>query len=451
VGIFAESGQAATEPSGANAAGRRNPRAVTGPIAPMTLDQTGLEQQLLLSLLVKLMYLERLETERQFADAIKLPVAVVGELVELARKNLLIHTLGTEGASVHAEMRYELGDKGRHWAQEALTRSAYAGPAPVSLQAFHNQVERQRIGQEILDRRALEDALGDLVLPPSLLSRLGPAANSGRSILLYGDPGNGKTCIAEAMARAFTQTIFIPHALEIGGQIINLYDPNFHEAVSPFDSDFSLRRNTSAGVDPRWVECRRPVVMTGGELTLEMLDLRFSEASRIYEAPAQLKATGGIFIIDDFGRQRCPPQDLINRWIIPMERGNDFLSLATGRKFTAPFDSLVIFSTNVHPDDLVDAAALRRINYKIRVERPTRADFIKIFTQACQRREVAFDEDVLLYLIQSRYEALGKHYAGFHPKFLVDHVVAQCDFEGIERRLSRRSIDAAWENLFTRT
>lgn len=423
---------------------------ISAPIAPMNMEQTGLPEQLLVSLTLKIMYQERLETEERIAETIMLPSAVVAEVIEKCRGDGLIQTIGAKGADFRQAMRYDLTEKGRDVAMDAMSRSSYAGAAPVSLQAFHNQVERQRISGEVVSREALEDAFADLVLPANLFARLGPAANSGRSVLLYGDPGNGKTCIAEGIARAFKQNIFLPYALEIGGQIVSFYDNGIHDAVPEQFDVFSTRRMEPGGRDPRWVECRRPVVMTGGELTLEMLDLQYSDRQRIYEAPAQLKATGGIFIIDDFGRQRCQPQELINRWITPMERGIDFLTLATGRKFTAPFDSLVIFSTNIHPDDLVDEAGLRRIYYKIRIEKPTRTEFVRIFAQECQRREIDYDEDILQHVVTGRYEALGKGVAGYHPKFLIDQVIAQCDFEGVERRLTRRSIDAAWENLFTR-
>ncbi|HEX5794369.1 MAG TPA: hypothetical protein VFY19_00900, partial [Geminicoccaceae bacterium] len=308
--------------------------------------------------------------------------------------------------------------------------------------------EKQRLAAEAVGPDQLLQSFRHLVLPEGLLARLGPAVNSGKSILLYGRSGNGKTAIAEALRDAFRDTIAVPYCIAVDGQIINYFDAHAHEIVPDAEGD-ELGLRTGSTRDRRWVACRRPVTVVGGELTLEMLDLVFDPATKFYEAPAHLKATGGVFLIDDFGRQRTSPESILNRWIVPLERGVDYLSLRTGKKFPVPFDGLVIFSTNLKPADLADEGMLRRLHYKIEVTPPTREDYARIWRLLCAERGIELPDAMLPFLESSLYAQDGVARAGCHPRYLVDQVAAICDYEGEPLRLDRRRLRLAWSNLFT--
>nr|WP_246455899.1 AAA family ATPase [Sulfitobacter aestuariivivens] len=271
------------------------------------------------------------------------------------------------------------------------------------------------------------------------MSQLGPAANSGRSILLYGEPGNGKTSIAEALGKSFKDVIFMPHATIVGNQIIRFFDETLHEVAELPEGATKL--------DTRWVPCHRPVVISGGELTLDMLDLRFEATSRFYEAPMHLKALGGVFVLDDFGRQVSTPQEFLNRWIVPLEKGFDIMSLHTGKKFTIPFDQLVVFSSNMIPEELGDGAALRRIYFKIMVPSPTREEYVQIFSDACNERGIEFKPDVVNTFFDQQYEAKDIVTSGAHPGFLLQHVKAICRYLDRDAELTVDLLEIAWKNV----
>lgn len=420
---------------------------VDAPASPRSMEETGLDSGFLLDLLIKNIYRLAHERPSEMAAEMRLAGSIVDELIAMGREARLLQTLGARSASVSAEMRYELTDSGRAWALDVLRQSEYVGPAPVPLKQFYAQVKRQTIRGETITRDGLTSVMKDLILSKGIAQLVGPAANSAASMLLYGPPGNGKTSIAYAICDAFRDVIFIPHALEVDRQIITMFDTTVHQAVKVTSNDTTLRR--TLGFDKRYVVCKRPVIITGGELTIDQLDLQHNRLTNIYEAPLQLKAAGGVFVIDDFGRQREQPQALINRWIIPLERGIDYLTLQTGRKFEAPFDTLVIFSTNIPPRQLVDDAALRRIRHKIEIGRPDRDGFIRILIEACRKREIGIDEETVAFLLRDLYAANNADYAAFHAGFLIDQIVAIAAYEGAPNRMTPEFLKRAWENLFT--
>ncbi len=423
---------------------------VTAPPAPKTLADTGLSAVMLRDLLLKTMFRMNLELVSDLARVICLPVPVTQELVDLARSQRLVEATGTLHATSGNEMGYRLAEAGKARALDALAQSEYYGAAPVPLEVYRQQVARQSIRNIRLTRDRLVAAMGHLILPDDLLDTLGPAVTSGRSILLYGPPGNGKSSISNGIRDAMGDKIFIPRAIEYSGQIITVFDPIVHaRAEQAVDDPTSLRR-TSNRFDNRYVYCARPTVITGGELRLDMLDLAYNPAARTYQASLQLKATGGIFIIDDLGRQAEPPQAIVNRWIVPLEMGYDILALQSGEKFVVPFDTLVIFSTNFHPNEIFDGAALRRIFFKIKIDGPDQANFLKIFAMVARKRKMPLDEAALVYLMREKYPTIDNRYANYQPIFLIDQMIAICEFEGIPYQMTPRLIDRAWANMFVR-
>jgi hypothetical protein len=423
---------------------------VQPPACPRNMAETGLGQVMMRDILLKTMFRMNLEHVSDIARICCLTPTVAQELIDLARGQRLLEATGTLHASSGSEMGYRLTDSGKARALDALAQSEYFGAMPVPLELYREQVKRQSIRDITLTRDQLTGAMGHLILPPDLLGHLGPAVTSGRSILLYGPPGNGKSSISNGIRDAMGDRIYVPRAIEYSGQVITVYDPIVHsKAEAAVDDPNSLRR-TSNRYDNRYVMCNRPTVITGGELTVDMLDLAYNKTARTYQASLQMKATGGIFIIDDLGRQAEPPQKIVNRWIVPLEEGHDILALQSGEKFIVPFDTLVIFSTNFHPNEIFDGAALRRIFFKIKIDGPDQEMFLKIFAMVAKKKKIQLREDALIHLLKTKYPTIGMNFANYQPTFLIDQMLAVCAFEGWPLVMTPDLVDRAWDNMFVK-
>ena len=417
------------------------------PVRPRQLADLGLPMTMVQEILLKTIYRQSLVRVSEISRAIALPIPLTQELIEFAREERMIEAMGSISSSGKEEMRYQLSDLGKLRTRDALTQSEYYGALPVPLEHFREQSEKQSVRNLQLTDNKLAAAMGHLILPNGFLRNLGPAIASGRSVLLYGPPGNGKSAISNGIRDAMGDEIYVPLSVEYAGQIITVFDPIVHERVIETEEPASpLRR--AVGYDNRYVKCRRPAVITGGELELSMLDLTFNPVSRTYQAPLQMKATGGVFIVDDLGRQAESPQALINRWIVPMEANYDILALQSGEKFVVPFDTLVIFSTNFHPNDLFDGAALRRVFFKLKIDGPTEAEFLDVFALVAKAKKMPLDESALVYLMTKKYAEIDFVYANYHAPFLIDQMLAVCRYEGAEPHMTPELIDRAWSNLF---
>ncbi len=422
---------------------------VMAPPTPKGLGDMQLPIVMMRDILLKTIFRKNVDTVSEVAEAICLPGSVTQELIDIAREQKLLEATGTLNANSGNEMGYQLTDAGKARALDALSQSEYFGAMPVPLDVYREQVKRQSIRNIQVTRDQLTGAMGHLVLPDSLLDHLGPAVSAGRSILMYGPPGNGKSSISNGIRDALGDNVYVPRAIEYAGQVITVYDPIVHTAIEQeADDPNSLRRRKR--FDTRYVQCERPTVVTGGELSLSMLDLVYNPTARTYQAPLQLKSTGGIFIVDDLGRQQEPPQALINRWIVPLEESKDILGLQSGEKFEVPFDTLVIFSTNFHPNEIFDQAALRRIFFKIKIDGPNQENFLKIFAMVARKRGMPLDEAALVHLLKVKYPTINNIYANYQPIFLIDQMISICEFEGIPYQMSPDLIDRAWANMFVK-
>jgi hypothetical protein len=371
------------------------------------------------------------------------------DLVQMAIDRKLLHALGTRADESVVDMRYSMTEEGRRWTVDALERLRYVGPAPVTLEQFTDQVSMQKLTNEVVSFDRIRASFRGLTFDDSIVEQCGPALNSGRAMLLYGPPGNGKSSVAHCLGNVFSDVIYVPYAISVDGQVIRVHDPSVHvslgaEGVNDEASTSFLRHEE---YDARWVPCRRPFILTGGELTLEMLDLRFDEAGRFYEAPLHMKALGGCFIIDDFGRQLVSPTNLLNRWIVPLENRVDFLKLHTGKTLTIPFEELIIFSTNLEPEDLMDPAFLRRLPYKIEVGPPTKENYRTIFEKECAVHGFEIPTDIFETIVHTVTVEKGLELACYQPKFVVDQVVASCRFMQMPLRFEVRFVKNALDNL----
>jgi hypothetical protein len=421
------------------------------PSPPLSLEETGLQLPELLNLLTKALHTGSTDTPSKVSEVLKLPLRLVQQLAVKARERQLIEVLGLPDGGATSQMRFALTERGREWAQQAFEQNAYVGPAPVTLSDYVERIQRQAIGNERVPPASVERALTNLVMSDDLVSQLGPAINSGRSVLLYGPPGNGKTSVAERIGNIFNTMVYIPHCFEVDGQIIKVFDPAIHkEITAPGDEPLHALSIRTEDSDRRWVPCRRPFIVTGGELTLEMLDLSFNPLAKFYEAPLHVKALNGTFLIDDFGRQLVPPEVLLNRWIVPLESRVDYLKLHTGKSFSLPFDELVIFSTNLSPSQLMDPAFLRRIPYKIEVPAPSKEEYRDIFNLVSRARGVEPSDEVIDFVISELTERNDFPLGGYQPGFIVSQILAASKYRDIPAAFHRDMLTFAISNLYTK-
>jgi hypothetical protein len=418
--------------------------AVPPPAPPATLAEAGLRADQVSDLMLKTLVSGELSGSA-LADRVCIPYGPLEPLLEHARVEKLIEVKGAGGAGT-AGYRYALTDLGRDRALQFLDISRYVGPAPVPLVQYVAYMRAHATARGYLDRERIGTGFTHLVVNQHMLEQLGPAVNSGKSLFLYGPPGNGKTVIAEGIGRAMGGEMYVPYAIDVDGQVITMFDPVNHVRVEVASAGQSLV--IGAGHDRRWERIRRPVITVGGELTLEMLDLSFNPIAKFYEAPIQLKANGGVFVVDDFGRQRIPARDLLNRWIVPLESRVDYLTLHTGRKFEVPFNVLIVFATNLKPESLADEAFLRRIPYKIYAQNPSQDEFTQIWELNCRRHNLGFDPAVIEYLVKKYYRPRNLQLRACHPRDLIEQVMDRCRFEGRPPAISRDLLDAACATYF---
>jgi predicted ATPase with chaperone activity len=404
----------------------------SSPLAPATLEDAGLGAELVGGLLLKALHNVGEATGHELSKRLGLVFGAFEVVLQSLKSQLLCEIVG--GALMGgASYRYRLTEAGRVRAVAAFERNHYSGVAPVTLQQYRRYMESfMRSAPRRATNQQVREAFSHLVIDQGVLDQIGPAINSGHSMFIYGPPGNGKTAMARSVRSLLTGLIAIPHALEVDGQIIRLFDPDVHEPVPvPDRGDYQTERR-----DSRWVMCRRPMVSVGGELTLERLGLAYNERSGVYRAPIQTMANGGVLLIDDFGRQRCAPRDLLNWWMVPLESRVEYLMLQSGEKVEMPFVALVIFSTNLKPADLVDEAFLRRIQYKIYAENPTVEDFIRIFERCCQDLGIPFERELVEALIGSIYRPRRIELRACHPRDLIKQALSLASYQGQPRRLT---------------
>ena len=416
------------------------------PPAPRTLEEAGINLDLAVQLVIKLLHFAGELTGVEISRRLGLDFQVVEPAMTFLKRLHQVEIVGGSAIGGPSYL-YRITDAGRERAQLFLENNHYVGAAPVPLAQYvaYLNAYRQAMPRSIT-RERVRRAFGHLVLSDRVLDQVGPAISAAHSMFVYGPPGNGKTVIAQAIRNLLDGEIAVPYAIEVEGSIVRLFDPVNHQPIAAAPSSTSLTRSEEH--DARWVRCRRPMVMVGGELTLEALELAYSPATGFYSAPVQAVANGGVLVIDDFGRQRCSARDLLNRWIVPLESRVDFLTLKTGQKFELPFMVLVVFATNIRPSELVDEAFLRRIHYKVLAESPTIADFKRIFANVCREREISYDEEIVDGLLATHY--VPKHIAprGCHPRDLIDQALAQADYLGQPRELTPNLLEAACASYF---
>jgi hypothetical protein len=409
---------------------------------PATLQDTGLSDSFVDGLICKYLLGVYAATGRQVASVLGLPFSIIDKAITSLRSRKMV--VNTDVASF-GDFTIQLSEEGQRQAVRWMEACSYVGTAPVPLADYVAAIREQTLKHDNVGRGEISRSFDSISIREGMLQRIGPAIRAGSGLFLHGAPGNGKTTIAERIGNAFEQTIWIPKTLVVDGNIILLYDPAYHRAVKEGETASVLRDQAH---DERWIEIRRPTVVAGGELTLESLELRHDHVTNISSAPLQLKANGGVLVIDDFGRQRIAPADLLNRWIVPLDRKYDLLTLFTGKRIEVPFELLVVFSTNLDPSDLVDEAFLRRIPYKIHVPDPGEEEFCEIFRLVAQSHGIAFDHDAVDALLDKHYREPGRPLRRCHPRDLLLHLINFCDYQEQPRELSGAILDRVARDYF---
>jgi predicted ATPase with chaperone activity len=425
------------------------------PPIPETLAETGLGAGFVADLLLRTLHTRGPDAGTGLAATVRLPFVVLDDILLELQQRRFVEVRGT-GSRARASYVFDLTHAGAERALASMAATQYVGPAPITLEQYEQWVLKQSVHDVHLTREAIHAGFADLVLSVGFLDRLGPAINSARSLFLYGGAGNGKTLIAETIAGLLGGSIYVPHAVLVEGQIVLVYDPVHHHPPAdterpagdgPAQTD-SVWRSDAPRFDARFVEVRRPTVLTGGELTFEQLEMQYDEVGRVYQAPVQVKANGGVLILDDFGRQRVEPRALLNRWMIPLEHRRDYLALHTGTKFPMPFDCLLVFATNLDPSELVEEAFLRRIRYKIEVPGPTREQYTEMFRRCCEERDIPFDPAAVQHLYARYYDQLALAPRACHPRDVADHVCDAARYYAEDRTLSTTMLERACDSYF---
>jgi predicted ATPase with chaperone activity len=416
--------------------------------APRTLEEAGLSLDLLIQLALKTLHFAGELTGNELAGRLGVNYSVIEPALDFLKAQRQVEIGGATMVG-RASYRYRITDAGRTRATLFLDDNQYVGVAPVPFTQYRAYMrDFLTNAPRAATRDAVREAFSHLVIGQHVLDQLGPAINAGHSMFVYGPPGNGKTVISQAVRELLQGEIAIPHAIEVEGAIIRLFDPVSHEPIESVDEGPDRGLDLGQRHDRRWVRCRRPMVMVGGELTLEALELNYNPTTGFYRAPVQALANGGVLVIDDFGRQQVAPRDLLNRWIVPLESRIDYLTLQSGQKVELPFMVFVIFATNIKPADLVDEAFLRRIHYKVFAESPTVAEFMRIFENCCRDRNLAFDRELVEHLLRTYYQPRKLPIRGCQPRDLIDQALSLAEYHGAPRQLTRELLDAACAAYF---
>lgn len=418
------------------------------PPVPESLRDTGLTDDTICDLALKALYIGGSRTGQELANFLCLPFPLLDQLILQLQQRRFVEVKGANGQN-RANYVFDVVGPGRERAREALEANEYVGPLPIPLKDYRKWIERQTIRNVHVDREAVRKGFSPMVMDEEMMDTLGPAVNSAKSIFLFGDPGNGKTLIADCIATMFGGELYVPWAVQIGGQTMVVYDPVFHHIIgSPEADESSIWKPAELDYDLRFARVKRPVVIAGGELTLDQLDLQYDPDAKLYQAPFQVKANGGILIIDDFGRQRVPARDLLNRWIVPLEKRIDYLTSHTGNKFPIPFDCLLIISTNLNPSNLVEEAFLRRIHYKLHVRSPNREQYEEIFRRVSQVVGVPFDPMGIELIYREYYGRRGIEPRSCHPRDILEHVCDTARFRNIAPCLDEEILISSANSYF---